>query len=83
MQNNQTKVTPSNSEIISGQNVGTKVNCGMILVFEKKIIPQTTFVLTFWPLIISELDGVWKVRKKFGNRMLFYLIDWGFSGVMN
>ena len=28
--------TPPNSEIICGQNVGTKVVCGMILFFEKK-----------------------------------------------
>ena len=28
--------TPLNSEIICGQNVGTKVVCGMILFFEKK-----------------------------------------------
>ena len=28
--------TPSNSEMICGQNVGTKVVCGMILFFEKK-----------------------------------------------
>ena len=28
--------TPPNSEIICGQNVGTKVVCGMILYFEKK-----------------------------------------------
>ena len=50
--------TPPNSEIICGQNVGKKVVCGMILFFEKKIIPQTTFVPTFWPHIISELGGV-------------------------
>ena len=31
-----TKATPPNSEIICGQNVGTKVVCGMILFFEKK-----------------------------------------------
>ena len=37
--------TPSKSEIICGQNVGTKVVCGMILFFEKKAI-------------ISELGGV-------------------------
>jgi hypothetical protein len=30
------KNTPPNSEIICGQNVGTKVVCGMILFFEKK-----------------------------------------------
>ena len=30
------KITPPNSEIICGQNVGTKVVCGMILFFEKK-----------------------------------------------
>ena len=29
-------ITPSKSEIICGQNVGTKVVCGMILFFEKK-----------------------------------------------
>ena len=29
-------ITPPNSEIICGQNVGTKVVCGMILFFEKK-----------------------------------------------
>ena len=28
--------TPPNSEIICGQNVGTKVVCGIILFFEKK-----------------------------------------------
>ena len=28
--------TPPNSEIICGQNVGTKVVCGMVLFFEKK-----------------------------------------------
>ena len=28
--------TPPNSEILCGQNVGTKVVCGMILFFEKK-----------------------------------------------
>ena len=28
--------TPPNSEIICGQNVGTKVVCGMILFFQKK-----------------------------------------------
>ena len=28
--------TPPNSEIIYGQNVGTKVVCGIILFFEKK-----------------------------------------------
>ena len=31
-----TCATPSDSEIICGQNVGTKVVCGMILFFEKK-----------------------------------------------
>ena len=29
-------ITPPNSKIICGQNVGTKVVCGMILFFEKK-----------------------------------------------
>ena len=34
---NQAKeVTPPNSEIICGQNVGTKVVCGIIFFFEKK-----------------------------------------------
>ena len=28
--------TPPNSKIICGQNVGTKVVCGMILLLEKK-----------------------------------------------
>ena len=28
--------TPPNSEIICGQNVGTKVVCGMLLFFKKK-----------------------------------------------
>ena len=28
--------TPSNSEIICGQNVGTKVVCGIIFFFDKK-----------------------------------------------
>ena len=30
--------TPPNSEIICGQNVGTKVVCGKIFIFEKKAI---------------------------------------------
>ena len=29
-------ITPSNSEIICGQNVGTKVVCGIIFFFEKE-----------------------------------------------
>ena len=29
-------LTPSNSEIICGQNVSTKVVCGIFLFFEKK-----------------------------------------------
>ena len=44
--------------MICGQNVGTKVVCGMILFFEKKIIPQINFAPTFWPHTISELGGV-------------------------
>ena len=32
----QKSLTPPNSEIICGQNVSTKVVCGMILFFEKK-----------------------------------------------
>ena len=59
--------TPSKSEITCGQNVGTKVVCGMILFFEKKIIPQTTFVPTFWPHIISELGGVKALEYKVGS----------------
>ena len=82
------KFTPPNSEIICGQNVSTKVVCGIIFFFEKKAMLKiwkkswvpfrsyllnstanpahlhsnwaglATFVLTFWPHIISELDGV-------------------------
>ena len=33
-------LTPNNSEIICGQNVGTKVVCGIILFFEKKAMPK-------------------------------------------
>ena len=51
-------LTPPNSEIICGQNVGAKVVCGIIFFFEKKALLQTTFVPTFWPHIISELGGV-------------------------
>ena len=33
---NNRALTPSNSEIICGQNVSTKVVCGIFLFFEKK-----------------------------------------------
>ena len=41
--------TPPNSEIICGQNVGTKVVCGMILFFEKKAI------LKIWKKIVGAI----------------------------
>ena len=42
---------------------------------KKKIIPQTTFVPTFWPHIISELDGVWVYR----NYCTVNLFCWNFA----
>jgi hypothetical protein len=36
MKNCNEKHTPPNSEILCGQNVGTKVVCGIIFFFEKK-----------------------------------------------
>ena len=50
--------TPPNLEIICGQNVGTKVVCGINFFSKDRIIPQTTFVPIFGPHIISELGGV-------------------------
>ena len=46
------------TQIICGQNVGTKVVSWIIFFSKSRIIPQTTFVPTFWPHIISELGGV-------------------------
>jgi hypothetical protein len=53
--------TPPNSEIICGQNVGTKVVCGIIFIFEKKAMPK-----------IFELGGVPSIRD-INSR--FYCID--------